>query len=45
MTFSIPAWVLWTIAIVIGVPLIAIIILLAVVGGVMLYALKDGIWR
>ena len=41
MTITIPIWLMWLI----GVPLGIIVILLAVFGAIMMYALKDGIYK
>jgi len=41
VTINIPVWLLWLI----GVPLGIIGILLAVFGAIMMYALKDGIYK
>lgn len=45
MTITVPAWLVWTLAIVIGVPAVIAILALAVFGFVMLKTLSGGIWR
>ena len=46
MTFTIPAWLLWTLAIVVGVPALIATLVLAWFGWVALNAFsKGGIWR
>lgn len=44
MTIFIPMWVVWTIAGVIGVPIVLVILWLAFLGGALVLSLKGG-WR
>lgn len=41
MSITIPVWLLWAV----GIPAALAVLLLAVVGAVLLWALKDGVWR
>ena len=45
MTFTIPSWLLWTLAIVIGVSAAIALIAFAVFGFAMAKMLSGGIWR
>lgn len=45
MTITIPTWLLWTLAIVIGVPAVLAILALALFGYVALTMFEGGIWR
>ncbi len=45
MSIYVPMWLIWTLAIVIGVPIALIFLVLAVFGAMAAWALKDGVWK
>lgn len=44
MTFVIPTWALWALGIGIGLPVVVVILLLAYVGAMFCWSLRNGIW-
>lgn len=44
MTVVVPSWVLWTVGILVGVPLVVLTLGLAVIGGMVVYGFR-GIWK
>jgi hypothetical protein len=45
MTIFIPMWLVWTIAGVVGIPLVVVVLYLAALGAMLVWSLRGGIMR
>jgi hypothetical protein len=45
IAFHIPQWLLWTLAVGVGIPAVCAVILLALIGVAFINCFRDGLWR